>query len=216
MSINRDDYLKALFELNGATESVSNKAISEALDVSPASVTEMMNKMQEEGTVVSVPYKGSQLSEEGVKQGAKLVRRHRLWEVFLYDKLNYTWEDVHDEAEILEHNVSDNFIKKLDDFLGHPEYCPHGGAIPNEDGEMGYEAKNKLTAFSVGDEIRIQRVSDEKEFLMYFDKLELKIGKKYTLKAVEPFTNDYILEKKDNEYLVNQVAAEHIFVELDD
>lgn len=213
MSTSRDDYLKTIFELGGADNHVSNKAISENLGISPASVTEMINKMQADGTVEYIPYKGTKLSEEGKLQGAKLVRRHRLWEVFLYDKLDYSWENVHDEAEVLEHNVSDFFIEKLADFLGEPKYCPHGGAIPDEEGHMPSESQKPLTDFSAGDTIRIQRVTDDKEFLMYFDKLGLKIGKKYELKEIESFTNDYVLEKKGNDFVVNLAAAKHIFVD---
>ncbi|MGV3175843.1 metal-dependent transcriptional regulator [Aerococcus suis] len=213
MSVNREDYLKVIFELGGAKQSVSNKAISEALGLSPASVTEMISKMAKDNMVTYTPYRGTKLSEEGILQGANLVRRHRLWEVFLYDKLNYTWENVHDEAEMLEHNASDFFVEKLADFLGNPEFCPHGGAIPTVDGEMAEEVETTLVDFEIGDDIRIQRVTDEKEFLMYFDQLGLKIGKKYTITGVEAFTNNVILTKKGNEIVVNREAAQHIYVE---
>ena len=213
MSVNREDYLKVIFELGGAKQSVSNKAISEVLGLSPASVTEMISKMAKDNMVTYTPYRGTKLSEEGILLGANLVRRQRLWEVFLYDKLNYTWENVHDEAEMLEHNASDFFVEKLADFLGNPEFCPHGGAIPTVDGEMAEEVETTLVDFEIGDDIRIQRVTDEKEFLMYFDQLGLKIGKKYTITGVEAFTNNVILTKKGNEIVVNREAAQHIYVE---
>lgn len=213
MSVSRDDYLKTIFELGGATASVSNKAISEVLQVSPASVTEMINKMQGDGTVTYVPYKGTRLSEQGIHKGAMLVRRHRLWEVFLYDKLGYSWEDVHEEAEVLEHNVSDYFIEKLDQFLGTPTYCPHGGAIPTVDGNMPEESTRPLADCQIGETIRIQRVSDEKEFLMYFDKLGLKIDESYHLKEIESFTDDLILVGQSQTIMVTKQASEHIFVE---
>ena len=122
MSKSREDYMKVIFEFGGKMDRVGNKAISEALNISAASVTEMISKLQEEGWITYIPYQGVQLTEEGTKMGASLVRRHRLWEMFLYEKLGYNWDQVHEEAEQLEHTGTEFFIDQLDEFLGKPVY----------------------------------------------------------------------------------------------
>ena len=133
----KEDYLKIIFELGGGQKKVSNKDVSLGLGIAAGSVTEMIAKLSEEGLVSHEPYAGISLTDKGVKYAAELVRKHRLWETFLVNKLKYNVADVHSEAEVLEHETSDRLATALDDFLGHPKHCPHGGLIPNAAGIFG-------------------------------------------------------------------------------
>ncbi|OYQ68314.1 metal-dependent transcriptional regulator [Aerococcus sp. 1KP-2016] len=215
MSKSREDYMKVIFEFGGQAERVGNKAISEALNISAASVTEMISKLQDEGWVTYIPYQGVQLTEEGTKMGASLVRRHRIWEMFLYEKLGYDWDQVHEEAEQLEHAGSELFVDSLDAFLGNPTYCPHGGAIPDKDGKAAPEATTPLADLAVGDKFKIKRVTDDRDLLTYLDKLEIKLDKKYTVEEIENFDNSYTIGRKGENVVLNPKATVNVFVEKD-
>ena len=136
MTPHKEDYLKVIVELGGTNELVNNKQIGKALSVSPASVTEMSSKLLKEGYISHIPYQGVQITEKGLLIANKLIRKHRLWEVFLADKLGFDWTEVHEEAELLEHVSSDFLIDRLDAYLGFPKYDPHGGVIPDKDGRI--------------------------------------------------------------------------------
>lgn len=132
MTGNKEDYLKIIYELGGEENLVSNKKIANALEISPSSVTEMIQKLLKEGYVEYELYKGIKLSDYGALEAKKVKRRHLLWEVFLLEKLGYKLEEVHDEAEILEHVTSDKLEKMLDKYLNYPEVCPHDTNIDRE------------------------------------------------------------------------------------
>lgn len=123
MTPKKEDYLKIIFELGGTKKKVSNKQIAMSLNVAAGSVTEMVNKLVKEGLAAHTPYAGISLTDEGIEVAEKLVRRHRLWETFLVEKLDYQLSEVHDEAEVLEHVASDKLMKKLDQFLNSPREC---------------------------------------------------------------------------------------------
>lgn len=215
MSKSREDYMKVIFEFGGQTQRIGNKAISEALNISAASVTEMISKLQDEGWVTYIPYQGVQLTDEGTKVGAGLVRCHRLWEMFLYEKLDYNWDQVHEEAEQLEHTGTDLFVDSLASFLGDPTYCPHGGAIPDKDGNAAPEATTPLSELQVGDKFKIQRVTDDKDLLTYLDKLEIKLDKKYVVEDIENFDQSYTINRKGDSIELNPKATVNVFVEID-
>ena len=139
MTPNREDYLKLIFELGGDEVKVNNKQIVSGLDVSAASVSEMIS-----------PYQGVQLTEKGLKKASTLIRKHRIWEVFLVEHLNYTWNDVHEEAEVLEHVTSQTLVNRLADYLNHPEFCPHGGVIPEDNQPIHEEKQTTLLAQKFG------------------------------------------------------------------
>ncbi|MCI5774922.1 MAG: metal-dependent transcriptional regulator [Aerococcus sp.] len=182
MSRSKDDYMKVIAELGGMTRRVPNKVIHDTLNVSAASVTEMINRLQDEGLVENVPYQGVQLTETGCHFAAQVIRRHRLWEVFLYDKLGYAWEDVHEEAEDLEHHASDEFMDRLDVYLDSPQYCPHGGVIPSKNGDLPTVSNQTLEELPEGDDFLLVRVPDEKTCLQEVDHLQLHLQHCYQLK----------------------------------
>lgn len=132
MTGNREDYLKIIYELGGQHQKVSNKDLSKALGVSAPSVSEMIKKLLRQGFVEYSSYQGIILTKQGLKKATETRRRHLLWEVFLKEKLGYNAEDVHDEAEKLEHNTSSKLEKALDKYLNYPKTCPHGSPIIGE------------------------------------------------------------------------------------
>ena len=133
MNISKEDYLKTIYELGGDKEQVSNKNIATALNISRPSVSEMIKKLLQDGYVEYTVYQGIKLTEYGAVEAKKIRRRHLLWEVFLVEKLGYNSEEVHDEAEKLEHVTNKKLEKKLDEYLNYPKVCPHGSKIIREE-----------------------------------------------------------------------------------
>jgi DtxR family Mn-dependent transcriptional regulator len=161
------DYLKAIWMVAGAGVA-STKELSEQLSVAPASVTNMLGRLQEMGLVSYERYRGASLTERGRAEALRLVRRHRLIETFLLEHLGYSWQDVHEEAERLEHAVSDEFTERLAALLGHPGHDPHGDPIPEADGTLAPESLRPLTETVAGEQVLIARVThDEGPVLEY-------------------------------------------------
>lgn len=133
MTPNKEDYLKVIFKMEKEKTLVSNKVIAEQLKIAPASVSEMLVKLKKEGLIFYEPYKGSKLTQDGRKWCLKVVRAHRLWEVFLIKYLNYSNEAAHKEAHLLEHVSSENLIEQLNKFLKYPQYSPEGKIIPEHE-----------------------------------------------------------------------------------
>ena len=154
------DYLKAIWSVAG-TGSASTNALSERLSVAPASVSNMFVRLQEMGLARHERYHGASLTDSGRVEALRLVRRHRLIETFLLEHLGYHWQEVHDEAERLEHAVSDGFTERLAEFLGHPQHDPHGDPIPAADGTLAAEDSFPLAEAAAGTRVRISQVSDD-------------------------------------------------------
>ena len=130
MTPNKEDYIKAIYKLGGKDEFVSNKAINQMLNLSAASTTEMLNKLVNDGTVEYIRYTGAKLTKKGIKVAERLIRSHKIWEVFLVNSLGFSGESVHEQAEVLEHSSSVEMTGRLAEFLGNPTHCPHGEEIP--------------------------------------------------------------------------------------
>lgn len=162
----KEDYLKAILTHNGDHSFVSNKTLSQYLNIKPPSVSEMVNRLEKSGFVETKPYKGVQLSEEGLTYTLDIIKRHRLLELFLIKILEYNWEEVHQEAEVLEHKVSHLFVERLDKLLDYPITCPHGGVIPR-DNKYKEIYTTDLLSFEAGDLVTIKRVRDRTELLVY-------------------------------------------------
>lgn len=178
------DYLKAVWTISGA-DAASTKSLSKQLSVAPASVTNMLGRLQEMGLVEYERYRGASLTEEGRREALRLVRRHRLIETFLLEHLGYSWEEVHEEAERLEHAVSDAFTERLADFLGHPESDPHGDPIPAADGTMVPDHSFPLGDAAAGQRVRISKVNDESDSMLgYLGERELVPGRLLEVKEV--------------------------------
>ncbi|MGB9344333.1 metal-dependent transcriptional regulator, partial [Trichococcus sp.] len=184
MSPHKEDYLKVIMELGGDQQMINNKQIGKALSVSAASVTEMSAKLLKDGLISHIPYQGVQINEKGQLIANKLIRKHRLWEVFLADKLGFNWDEVHEEAEMLEHVSSDRLINSLDSFLGSPKYDPHGGVIPDKEGRIEVSESKPLIELEVGSRFVIQEVDDDQEFLAYLLNKDVKLSVPYLLTNV--------------------------------
>ena len=153
------DYLKAIWAVAG-TGVASTKDVSERLSITPASVTNMFARLRDMGLVGYERYKGASLTEEGRIEAQRLLRRHRLIETFLLEHLGYSWQEVHEEAESLEHTISDTFTERLAELLGHPERSPYGHPIPETDGALPLERSYPLSKATVGCRVRVSKVSD--------------------------------------------------------
>ncbi|WP_162924397.1 metal-dependent transcriptional regulator [Rubrobacter indicoceani] len=159
LSVSTGDYIKAIWRIAGES-TASTKDISVCLSVAPASVTNMLGRLQEMGFVSYERYHGASLTERGKGEALRLVRRHRLIETFLLEHLGYTWQEVHDEADRLEHAVSDEFTERLAEFLGHPDHDPHGDPIPTSEGVLEPDDSMQLAEVGEGESVRIFKVSD--------------------------------------------------------
>ena len=190
-SSNKEDYLKAIYENNGIDEYVSNKTLANSLSVSPASVTEMVEKLQNDGLIEYKPYTGVKLTEEGLNNTAEIIRNHRIVETFLYDKLGYSLHDLHNLSEELEHVKDPVFFSRLYDFLGEPETCPHGGIIPTKDSFIE-KAIKPIATFKKGESPQIRRVMDDTSILNYMHSISLDIGDTINITDVDEF-NELIL-----------------------
>lgn len=176
MNQSKDDYLKTIYRLGGENKIVSNKELSNALGVSPASISEMIIRLNKEKLIKYTPYKGVLLTPEGLSYALQLLRSHRLWEVFLKDYLGYKWSEVHEDADILEHASSPQLIEKLNDFLGSPEHCPHGSPIPSETGEVSSLNIKALSTLETGSKASIEKVSENPHMLDLLELVHISIG----------------------------------------
>ena len=213
MTPNREDYLKIILELGGDTTKVNNKQIVSSLDVSAASVSEMISKLVKEELVEHSPYQGVQLTASGLQTASSLIRKHRLWEVFLVEHLDYSWNEVHDDAEVLEHVTSEHLADHLENYLNHPEHCPHGGSIPKKEEVVHEERRQTLESYPVGTKVRIARVLDEKELLDYLVTIDLNINEEYEIVDIAAYEGPITIQNDRKKIPVSFKAASTIFVD---
>lgn len=216
MTPTREDYLKRIVELGGEHQIISNKELVQALDVSAASVTEMNNRLLKDGLITYIPYKGVQVTRQGLQRANQLIRKHRIWELFLVEILNFNWDEVHDEAEKLEHVSSDKLIERLANLLGNPKYDPHGGVIPNADGSIPETSFVYLSDLKTKHHIIIREVNDLPENLAYISKKQIQLGQDYFMQEYDPLNAIYMLEDSESgeRIFINQKAAQQIKVEI--
>lgn len=216
MTPNKEDYLKSIYKLGGMEELVSNKQIAEALQIAPASVTEMLGKLKREGLIHYEPYRGSRLTTEGMRAAISLVRGHRLWEVFLMRHLGYSWSEAHEDAELLEHITPSRLTARLDKFLNYPAYCPHGSAIPNPDGQIDTTPLQTLNLLPVGAVSHIRRVTEEKELLDYLQGNGISIGNSIRIIEAAPYEGPLTLDLEEKQVQISYKAACQIYVDAID
>ncbi|MDF0105508.1 metal-dependent transcriptional regulator, partial [Staphylococcus pseudintermedius] len=198
----KEDYLKAILSHDGIDTYVSNKTLSRFLNIKPPSVSEMVGRLEKEGYVMTKPYKGVKLSELGLSYTLDVIKRHRLIELFLIEVLNYTWEEVHVEAEVLEHRVSKLFVERLDELLKYPKTCPHGGVIPR-DNHFEEIYKIPLLSFEEGDVVTIRRVRDRSELLVFLSSKALSIGDTVKVIAKDDINRLMELENKGEKIVLS-------------
>lgn len=189
LSHTEENYLKAVYQHSeNGQKTVTTNALSAALQTSPAAVTDMVQKLHEKRLVAYQKYQGVNISAAGKTHALQILRKHLLWEVFLVEKLKMAWDEVHEIAEQLEHIQSPLLIQRLDDFLGHPTYSPHGKPIPNAQGEIAHKANTLLADASAGSSGIIIAVKDgTADFLQYLSKRGIYLGAKVTIIEKIPF-----------------------------
>ena len=217
LSTTEENYLKAIFHLsNRSKSSVSTNAIAQHLNTSAASVTDMLKRLTEKGYTSYEKYKGVQLNTSGQKIATKLIRRHRLWEVFMVNHLNFSWDEVHPIAEQLEHIHSDKLIDSLDSFLGFPKYDPHGDPIPDKEGNFAERNQVLLSTLPIGKEGIIVGVNEHStSFLQYLEQLDLVLGTKVQL--IEKFIYDnsmQLLINDSKKQLISQKVSQNLFIKV--
>lgn len=216
LSFTEENYLKTLVQLTifeGQTKEVGVNKLAEKLDVKPATVSDMVRKLKEKSFVNYQKYGKISLTKRGEKEGMMVIRRHRLWETFLFKKLDFSWDEVHVLAEELEHVHSLKLIDGLDKFLEYPEFDPHGDAIPNAKGEISIPFRKTLSEVKSGDSCKIVAVKDNSsEFLQYVNKIGLKIQDEIKIIGKEEFDSLTTIQFAKKEYVVSPKFTENIFV----
>lgn len=216
LSYTEENYLKIIYKiLSFDHKTASTNAISKAIQTSAASVTDMLKRLADKELINYEKYKGVTLTEEGQRIATSLVRKHRLWEVFLVDKLDFNWDEVHEIAEELEHIKSDELINRLDNYLGHPKFDPHGDPIPDAQGNFTLRQQICLLEMVEGEVGVIVGVLEHSTpFLQYLDRLKLKLG--VTIKVVEKFDYDEsikILINDKEEQILTQKVVQNLLVQ---
>ena len=207
------DYLKAIYSLSESNETVTTNRVAERLEVSQASVTGMLKKLAKLKLILHKPYYGVELTEPGRKIALEMIRHHRLLELYLVEALGYSWDKVHDEAEKLEHVISEELEEKIAEFLGHPETDPHGAPIPDKNGSVAERQVVALACVEGGQRVRVQQVSDhDPEMLRYLG--EKGIYPEIILNVIEkaPFDGPLVVRVKDQLLHLGVTLTQCIFV----
>lgn len=215
MTLAEENYLKAIFhlELESGGE-VSTNSIAESMETKPSSVTDMVQKLAEKKMLVYKRYKGAQLTEKGRKIATYVIRKHRLWEVFLVDKLNFHWDEVHEIAEQLEHIQSDELIVRLDTFLGSPDFDPHGDPIPDKHGHIKRTEKKLLSELQKNQKgVCVGVKESTTEFLQYLDKKKISIGTKISVLGKEFFDESMVIQVGKDQFFISKKIAENLYVQ---
>lgn len=214
-TLSEENYLKAIFHLEQDTnKGISTNAIAEKLETKASSVTDMIKKLSDKKVLVYKKYKGVTLTTLGKKTAANVVRKHRLWEVFLVEKLHFSWDEVHDVAEQLEHIKSPKLIDQLDVFLGFPKHDPHGDPIPDKEGNLKTIEKSLLSTLLKNESGICVGVDDSSsEFLQFLDKKEIALGKKITVVEKEPFDGSILIALEGKQISVSNKIANNLYVQ---
>lgn len=203
-SFTEENYLKAIYKLQESNgEVVATSSLAQVMGVHAPSVTDMLKRMATKKLVTYQKSKGFKLTEKGLKVAVSIIRNHRLWEVFLVDKLGYKWDEVHELAEQLEHIHSEDLTNKLDKFLGFPKTDPHGDPIPDANGVLPKSKAVLLSTFAEGDQGTFTGVTDHSAaFLNYLDKTGFSLGDPIKVKGIEEYDQTYTLQLKGKKEVV--------------
>jgi len=214
LSQTEENYLKAIFTISLLKgKSVSTNNIAEKLKTKASSVTDMIKKLSEKKLVDYKKYKGTSLTSEGENTAIKIVRKHRLWEVFLVDKLGFKWDEVHELAEQLEHIKSDTLTDRLEILLEFPTHDPHGDPIPDKTGKIEYHKNLMLSSLKINDSCIIIGVKDSSSaFLNYLDNASIKLGSTLKVLSKEEFDNSIIIENQQKTISISNLISKNLFV----
>jgi DtxR family Mn-dependent transcriptional regulator len=216
-SVSEENYIKTIYHLQQETERVNTMLLATTLDTKPASITDMLKKLKTKRLLDYKPYYGFKLSAEGNKVALGIIRRHRIWEFFLAEKLKFNWEEVHEMAEDLEHVSNKKLIDKLDAFLGFPKFDPHGDPIPDQDGKIQKEDHVLLSELKVKAQGRVTKIkSHSKKIMDLIAHQQINIGSKITVKKVFEFDDsmEILIDGKITKNISEQLAN-NIFIAND-
>jgi DtxR family Mn-dependent transcriptional regulator len=214
-TLTEENYLKAIYRIYESTgDSVSTTAIAEKLQINAASVTDMFKKLGQQKLVVYEKSRGVKPTDKGRKVALQILRKHRLWETFMVEKLKFSWDEVHDVAEQLEHVHSDILIDRLDQLLEYPRFDPHGDPIPDKNGKLPAQSSILLSQGKIGQAYRISGVSENSDaFLKYLNKIGLAPGSQVTIVETEEFDGSMrLLVDNKKEITLSKQAAENLSV----
>ncbi len=215
-SQSEENYLKAIYHLgNPSQKGVSTSDIAHKLDTKASSVSDMIKKLSDKKLVEYKKYYGVNLTKKGKLIAASVVRKHRLWEVFLVDKLNFSWDEVHDVAEQLEHIKSKKLMEELDSFLGFPKTDPHGDPIPDKDGNLQTIEKTLLSNLKKGESgICIGVKDSSSDFLQYLDKQNIKLGDQIKVMDKEAFDESTHIQIANRNMNISKKIAANLYIQL--
>ena len=215
ITIAEENYLKAIYSLNlnRNDKELGTNELANYLSISPATVSSMLKKLREKEFIHYKKYGAILLLDKGEREACAVIRKHRLWETFLVEKMEFTWDEIHEVAEQLEHIKSKKLVDQLDKLLGYPEYDPHGDPIPNANGVINGMHKTTLSQESTGKSLKVVGVkNDSPAFLKHITQLGLVINSKVTIKSVHEFDGSLDVDIEGKPQLVSQKVAENVFV----
>lgn len=215
LSFTEENYLKAIYRLSeGGLKAVLTNEIAESMSTKAASVTDMIKKLSNKNLISYEKYYGAKITRQGKSQALSVIRKHRLWETFLVEKLNFSWDEVHDVAEQLEHIQSPLLIEKLDEFLGYPTADPHGHPIPDKDGKLQELRLIPLSESMISKKVVVRSVKDgSPSFLQYLSKIGIYIGAKVVILDKIDFDGSLeVLIDNKNKVFISRDAAQNLLV----
>ena len=217
-NISKEDYLSVIFKHKDGKGEIKANVIADKLKISNAAVTDMLKKLSREKYIAYEPYKSVKLTPRGETYARNMVRRHRIWELFLHQVVGLPWDKVHDEAERLEHSSSDELINRLEEMLNFPEFDPHGDPIPDKNGILPFQKKSiPLSNMQERQKGIVIRVNDyDKEFLIYISEIGIELNKPLLVKEKRAFDNSMSVNIGKKNFNISSTIAENVFVELID
>ena len=216
ITLTEENYLKAILTISlNTSDKISTNSIADETGATAASVSDMLKKLQDKNLIKYKKYKGTKLSKKGIKRAVEILRKHRLWETFLVNKLAFNWGEVHDIAEQLEHIKSEKLVNRLDDFLNHPQFDPHGEPIPSKNGKIPKSNTIGLNEVTKGAKGHVMGVTlDEKTFLDYLTKLNISIGTKIEILEIINFDQSLSIKIENKKTHISHDVAKYLLIKI--
>lgn len=214
LSQTEENYLKAIYSIGlSNAKSINTTLIAKKLETKPSSVTDMIKKLAEKEFIHYEKYKGVSLTQKGKKIAVEIIRKHRLWEVFLVNKLQFNWDEVHEIAEQLEHIKSETLVSKLEEFLDFPKHDPHGDPIPDENGNIAHHKKIMLSSVETNTSCIVIGVKDSSSsFLKFLDNANIQLGSVLKVISKEEFDNSVLIENNNSLISISNQISKNLFV----
>ncbi len=214
-SVSEENYIKTIYHLQDGKNLVSTNDIAGGMSTKASSVTDMLKKLADKNLAEYIPYKGTRLTQNGIDCATQIIRKHRLWEVFLVEKLDFSWDEVHEVAEQLEHIQSRKLIDELDKLLNFPKYDPHGDPIPDAQGNYEKTVKTAISQLEKGQSGILAGVHDTStRFLQYLDKHQIELGTQIQLIDLEAFDGSCLIKTDLKELHISKTIADNLYLKI--